>query len=220
MAVHLLLADRPTGEILPALRVSGLDLKEAPLRTEPSRVAEIAPLVVLVDAADDPAAGFSRLLDLRAALPAVPLVAIVASVDFASHHWAEVADEILTPEAGAAEIDFRLELLRRRAGRSTETEIRLGSLVIDTATFRASIAGRPLELTFKEFELLRFLVSQPGRVFRRDDLLREVWGYGYYGGTRTVDVHIRRLRAKLGVTDEHLIETVRGVGYRATDWAP
>jgi DNA-binding response OmpR family regulator len=72
-------------------------------------------------------------------------------------------------------------------------------------------------LTFREFELLRFLASEPGRVFTREELLREVWGYDFYGGTRTVDVHVRRLRAKLGPADEHLIETVRGVGYRAQE---
>jgi DNA-binding response OmpR family regulator len=77
--------------------------------------------------------------------------------------------------------------------------------------------GRPLDLTYKEFELLRYLTERPGRVFTRPTLLREVWGYDFYGGTRTVDVHIRRLRAKLGPELEKLIETVRGVGYRAAD---
>ena len=75
-------------------------------------------------------------------------------------------------------------------------------------------AGRSLDLTFKEFELLRFLATHPGRVCTRPALLREVWGYDFYGGTRTVDVHVRRLRAKLGAEHEHLIETVRSVGYR------
>jgi DNA-binding response OmpR family regulator len=79
------------------------------------------------------------------------------------------------------------------------------------------VGGRALDLTFKEFELLRFLASHPGRVFTRPALLREVWGYDFYGGTRTVDVHIRRLRAKLGPEFEPLVETVRGVGYRAAD---
>jgi DNA-binding response OmpR family regulator len=93
--------------------------------------------------------------------------------------------------------------------------VRLGPLAIDTDTYRVTAEGRPLDLTFKEFELLRFLAQQPERVFTRPALLREVWGYDFYGGTRTVDVHVRRLRAKLGPEHEHLIETVRGVGYRA-----
>ncbi len=86
---------------------------------------------------------------------------------------------------------------------------------IDIDSYRVSASGKALDLTFKEFELLRFLAERPGRVSTRPALLREVWGYDFYGGTRTVDVHVRRLRAKLGPEHEHLIETVRGVGYRA-----
>jgi DNA-binding response OmpR family regulator len=89
--------------------------------------------------------------------------------------------------------------------------------VLDVDTYRVTVAGRQLDLTFKEFEVLRFLASRPGRVCTRPTLLREVWGYDFYGGTRTVDVHVRRLRAKLGPEHEELIETVRGVGYRAAD---
>jgi DNA-binding response OmpR family regulator len=91
----------------------------------------------------------------------------------------------------------------------------LGGLRIDTDTYKVDANGRTLDLTFKEFELLRFLATHPGRVYTRPALLREVWGYDFYGGTRTVDVHVRRLRAKLGAEHEHLIETVRSVGYRA-----
>jgi DNA-binding response OmpR family regulator len=108
-------------------------------------------------------------------------------------------------------------MLRRRAGAGDGTVVRLGPLAIDTETYRVSASGRPLDLTFKEFELLRFLAQHRGRVYTRPALLREVWGYDFYGGTRTVDVHVRRLRAKLGPEHEHLIETVRSVGYRASD---
>ena len=86
--------------------------------------------------------------------------------------------------------------------------------MVDEATYTAKIGGRPLDLTFKEFELLKFLAQHPGRVFSRQQLLQEVWGYDYFGGTRTVDVHVRRLRAKLGPENETLIGTVRNVGYR------
>ena len=89
-----------------------------------------------------------------------------------------------------------------------------GELVVDTKGYTASLHGRPIDLAFKEFELLKYLVQHPGRVFTRAQLLQEVWGYDYYGGTRTVDVHVRRLRAKLGGEYEHLIGTVRNVGYR------
>jgi DNA-binding response OmpR family regulator len=94
--------------------------------------------------------------------------------------------------------------------------VRLGPLVLDVDSYSVTVAGRPLDLTYKEFELLRFLAEHPGRVFTRPALLREVWGFDFYGGTRTVDVHVRRLRAKLGPEHEGLIETVRGVGYRTS----
>ena len=93
-------------------------------------------------------------------------------------------------------------------------EIRNGDLSVDEATYSAKLKGRVLDLTFKEFELLKYLAQHPGRVFTRAQLLQEVWGYDYFGGTRTVDVHVRRLRAKLGPEHESLIGTVRNVGYR------
>ena len=93
-------------------------------------------------------------------------------------------------------------------------EISRGDLVIDEATYTARVRGRLLDLTFKEFELLKYLAQHPGRVFTRANLLAEVWGYDYFGGTRTVDVHVRRLRAKLGPEHDQLIGTVRNVGYR------
>ena len=92
--------------------------------------------------------------------------------------------------------------------------MRSGELVIDEGSYTAKLKGRSLDLTFKEFELLKFLAQHPGRVFTRAVLLQEVWGYDYFGGTRTVDVHVRRLRAKLGAEHEALIGTVRNVGYR------
>ena len=217
MAVFLLLTDAEPAEVFPALRVAGLDHKVEPLALTPARVAKIAPTAVLVDAVTDPDAGFAVLLDLRTGAPSVPRVALVAAVDLEGRDWVGCADELLTPEVSAAEFRVRMDLLRRRSSGADDGQIRLGPLVLDTIRFRAALGGGPLVLTFKEFELLRFLASEPGRVFTREELLREVWGYDFYGGTRTVDVHVRRLRAKLGPADEHLIETVRGVGYRAQE---
>ena len=99
-------------------------------------------------------------------------------------------------------------------GRVRSGEVRSGELIIDEAAYSARLNGRVLDLTFKEFELLKFLAQHPRRVFTRSQLLQEVWGYDYFGGTRTVDVHVRRLRAKLGAENETLIGTVRNVGYR------
>ena len=124
------------------------------------------------------------------------------------------ASDIILEGAGPGEIDARVRIALGRGKNVEKREtINEGGVVIDEASYSAKVHGKPLDLTFKEFELLRFLAQHPGRVFTREQLLSEVWGYDYFGGTRTVDVHIRRLRAKLGDL-ESLIGTVRNVGYR------
>jgi DNA-binding response OmpR family regulator len=105
-------------------------------------------------------------------------------------------------------------MLTQAAAGSAGSLVKAGELTIDPDTYAAKLKGQPLDLTYKEFELLKFLAQHPGRVFTRDQLLREVWGYDYFGGTRTVDVHVRRLRAKLGSEYESMIGTVRQVGYK------
>ena len=150
---------------------------------------------------------------------AVPVVAVVnEGGQFAVNvEWG--LDEILLPGTGPAEVDARLRLLVGRRGGTANQEgagkISLGELVIDEGTYTARLRGRPLDLTYKEFELLKYLAQHAGRVFTRAQLLQEVWGYDFFGGTRTVDVHVRRLRAKLGTEYESLIGTVRNVGYKA-----
>ncbi len=128
-------------------------------------------------------------------------------------------DDVILTTAGPAELEARLRLgigrVAAQAGADTESHVISSSgLVVDDATYTAKLENRTLDLTFKEFELLKFLAQHPGRVFTRQQLLQEVWGYDYFGGTRTVDVHVRRLRAKLGTDNETLIGTVRNVGYR------
>jgi len=125
-------------------------------------------------------------------------------------------DDVILDTAGPAELDARLRLALARLAPAADAtgEIRSGDVVIDEQGYVARVRGRALDLTFKEFELLKFLAQHPGRVFSRAQLLQEVWGYDYFGGTRTVDGHVRRLRAKLGVEHESLIGTVRNVGYR------
>ncbi|NDD52237.1 MAG: DNA-binding response regulator, partial [Actinobacteria bacterium] len=107
----------------------------------------------------------------------------------------------------------KLQALRIQAD-PTSGEIKSGDVIIDEKSYTAKIKGRALDLTYKEFELLKYLAQHPGRVFTRSQLLQEIWGYDYFGGTRTVDVHIRRLRSKLGSEFEAIIGTVRNVGYR------
>jgi DNA-binding response OmpR family regulator len=149
----------------------------------------------------------------------VPVLAVVSEGGLVavSSDWG--LDEILLPTTGPAEVDARLRLVIGRRGGLADQEsagkVSLGELVIDEGTYTARLRGRPLDLTYKEFELLKYLAQHAGRVFTRAQLLHEVWGYDFFGGTRTVDVHVRRLRAKLGPEYEALIGTVRNVGYKA-----
>ena len=216
MAFLALLSDRSPRVALPALVEVAPDLKLEPLSLASlGHVLELEPEAILVDAVENLPQAWSVLTELVGHDVRAPVAVIAERDQLDRYPWHEVADELVYPGAPAAELRMRLAMLRRRAGAGDGSVIRLGALAIDADTYRVTVAGRPLDLTFKEFELLRFLAQHPGRVFTRPSLLREVWGYDFYGGTRTVDVHVRRLRAKLGPEHEHLIETVRSVGYRA-----
>ncbi|MEX1046368.1 MAG: response regulator transcription factor [Actinomycetota bacterium] len=215
MAILILLTDDEAA--LPAIESAGIDVKVEALSFPAARIREIAPFAVAVDASRDPGQAFEALSALRSEAGGIPTIVVAAESAIDEHPWHEVADDLLDPNAPSAEAALRLAMLRRRAGGAEEAELRLGPLTMNSQTYRVAVDGRPLDLTYKEFELIRFLSTRPGVVFSREALLREVWGYDFYGGTRTVDVHVRRLRAKLGPAHEHLIETVRGVGYRAAD---
>jgi DNA-binding response OmpR family regulator len=214
----VLLTDRSTDQALPALLDLPFDtkLEQLSVATLPD-VAALEPGILLVDAAENPGQGHAVLRAWQERRARTPVVVIAERRDLERFRWDEIADELLLPGAPAAEIRLRLSMLLRRLGTTDPAVIPLGPLTLDTDAYRVTVHGRALDLTYKEFELLRYLAERPGRVFTRPTLLREVWGYDFYGGTRTVDVHIRRLRAKLGPELEALIETVRGVGYRAAD---
>ena len=124
-------------------------------------------------------------------------------------------DDFVVGPFDVSELATRLRHRLRRAGNeSVAPRVEHGDLSMNLETYQASIAGRVMDLTYMEYELLRFLATNPNRVFTRETLLSRVWGYEYYGGARTVDVHVRRLRAKLGEEHAHLIQTVRSVGYK------
>jgi DNA-binding response OmpR family regulator len=148
----------------------------------------------------------------------IPLLAVISEGAWAAITAEWGADDVVLHTAGPGEVEARIRLATGRAAAgptvTQAAEVRSGELVIDEATYSAKIRGAALDLTFKEFELLKFLAQHPRRVFTRSQLLQEVWGYDYFGGTRTVDVHVRRLRAKLGSENEALIGTVRNVGYK------
>lgn len=130
-----------------------------------------------------------------------------------SDHTELFDDFCLTP-FHPAELEARLEHLLQRNEAQNDSIITFGPLSLNVETYQAMVDGRALDLTYMEYELLRFLAASPGKVFSREILLSEVWGYDYYGGARTVDVHIRRLRSKLGEEHANLISTIRSVGYR------
>ena len=206
----------PPADILPSLSLLPHAVRVAPTAAEHVTSGPV-PDAVLVDARRDLVLARRVLMTLRATATALPLIAIVTDGGWAavSADWG--ADDVLLHTAGPAEVEARLRLAigrRTQSAAQLPDEIRSGGLVVNEATYSARINGRSLDLTFKEFELLKFLAQHPGRVFTRAQLLQEVWGYDYFGGTRTVDVHVRRLRAKLGAENEALIGTVRNVGYR------
>ncbi|WP_371781061.1 winged helix-turn-helix transcriptional regulator [Streptosporangium subroseum] len=207
----------PSTEVLPALGLLLHSVRVAP--AEASALIDVPPAdAILVDARRELAQAKSLCRLLRTTGVACPLVVIVTEGGLAGLTAEWGADDVILDSAGPAEVEARLRMavgrLSLSAADEVPDEIRNGDLSIDEATYTARLRGRALDLTFKEFELLKYLAQHPGRVFTRAQLLQEVWGYDYFGGTRTVDVHVRRLRAKLGAEYEALIGTVRNVGYR------
>jgi len=218
---HLLLltnALAPSAEVLPSLSLLSHHVRILP--AEPAALVDSPNAdVVLVDARHELAAGRSLCRMLRTTGISVPLLAILTEGGLAGLTAEWCVDDVLLETAGPAEVEARLRLAIGSLALSGDNDpadgqITAGDLVIDETTYSARVDGRLLDLTYKEFELIKHLAQHPGRVFTRAQLLQEVWGYDYFGGTRTVDVHVRRLRAKLGLEYEVLIGTVRNVGYR------
>ena len=220
MAHLLLLTNSLTSstEVLPSLALLSHHVHILP--AEPAALVDGPSAdVVLVDARRELAAGRSLCRMLRATGLSVPLLAILTEGGLAGLTAEWGVDDVLLETAGPAEVEARLRLAIGSLALSGDDDpaggqITAGDLVIDEGAYSARIDGRLLDLTYKEFELIKYLAQHPGRVFSRAQLLQEVWGYDYFGGTRTVDVHVRRLRAKLGLEHEALIGTVRNVGYR------
>lgn len=218
---HLLLLTRSNQssvEVLPALALLPHHVKILP--AEASALIDAPPSdAVIVDGRHDLAQVRSLTRVIRTTGIECPLVLVLTEggLAVAAADWG--MDDVILTTAGPAELEARLRLGvgRIAAGLQGVDEshvIASSGLVIDESTYSARLEDRTLDLTFKEFELVKFLAQHPGRVFTRQQLLQEVWGYDYFGGTRTVDVHVRRLRAKLGSEHETLIGTVRNVGYR------
>jgi DNA-binding response OmpR family regulator len=208
-----------SAEVLPALALLQHQVKILP--------AEVSVLVdvpevdcLLVDARRDlpNAKSFTKLISTTGVSSPIIVITTEGGLSAINADWN--VDDVILDTAGPAEVEARIRIaLGNSAAQLLATnpnsqEIRSGDVVIDERTYTAKLKGRVLDLTFKEFELLKYLAQHPGRVFTRSQLLQEIWGYDYFGGTRTVDVHIRRLRSKLGPEFEAIIGTVRNVGYR------
>ena len=171
----------------------------------------------IVDATSDPEGAWSFLRAMRKHADAsTPVMLLIGGAQLAElEHRDDLFDDFCLTPFHPAELEARLRhLLAADVDVQRADLVEYAELTLNLETYQASIAGRPLDMTYMEYELLKFLAQNPGKVFTREILLSRVWGYEYYGGARTVDVHVRRLRAKLGEEHANLIQTVRSVGYR------
>ncbi|MEC8827468.1 MAG: response regulator transcription factor [Actinomycetota bacterium] len=208
----------PTPELAQLLDLSGFVWKGV---SQPNDVENLEPdegwggaILHLRDKGD---AGWAMLRALRKRdVPVSPLLLLIRGNELQELDMRdELFDDFCLDPFHPRELEARIRhMLASSMDAGAGERIEYGPLVLDLETYEAAVDGRPLDLTFMEYELLRFLAATPGRVFTREILLNRVWGYEYYGGARTVDVHVRRLRAKFGEEYAGLIHTVRSVGYR------
>jgi DNA-binding response OmpR family regulator len=207
----------------PALLVQTLDLAGIPWKAagNVSVAAQAEPAdgwsgaIICADADPEGAFGLCRSLRKRDAT-LEPVLLLVTGAQLGELELREdLFDDFCLSPFHPKELEARLQHLFFRTGRVTRDDlVEYGDLVLNLETYQATFRRQPLDLTYMEYELLRFFAQHPGKVFSREQLLSRVWGYEYYGGARTVDVHVRRLRAKLGEEHANLIQTVRSVGYR------
>lgn len=217
MSSVLLLTDavEPSDHVLPALGLLAHQVRVLPAEASALLEPTVAD-VILVDGRHDLPGVRALCKVLRATGSAIPVLLVIneGALAAVAPDWG--VDDIILVSAGPGEVEarFRLAIGRQSDEFADVQAIQHGELIIEETSYTASVRGNALDLTYKEFELLKYLSQHPGRVFTREQLLQEVWGFDYFGGTRTVDVHVRRLRAKLGSEHESLIGTVRNVGYR------
>ncbi|GAA1852000.1 winged helix-turn-helix domain-containing protein [Microbacterium koreense] len=214
MAQLLILSSAQGGDSpLPSLELLSHRARQIP--AEPAQLVNAPSAdVIFIDARVDLVGAKSLCKILNTTGLEAPIVLIVTEggLTAVSPDWG--VDDVILVSAGPAEVDARIRLvIGRQSVEQASTRVQTSGITIDEASYSAKVHGKPLDLTYKEFQLLHFFATHPSRVFTREQLLSEVWGYDYFGGTRTVDVHVRRLRAKLGEL-EQLIGTVRNVGYR------
>lgn len=211
----LLLTDADDFEsVLPTLSSCAHTMRRATLADHVDGHSDNAD-VAIIDARTNLAAARGVCRRLTANAPATAVLAVVTPADFVTVEVDWNFDDVMLPAAGADELQARLRLAIKRRRSAVDNTLKFGELALHPASFTGSLAGKDLGLTLTEFKLLNFLVQHAGRAFSRTRLLHEVWGYDCSGRVRTVDVHVRRLRAKLGTEYESMVDTVRGVGYMA-----
>jgi len=217
MATLVVLTREPTGsvDVLPSLALLDHHVRADALA--PDSLVDPGDVdLIVVDGRRELAAARSLCQLARSTGVRQPVLLVLTEGGLSAVTPSWCCSDVVLAAAGPAEVEARIRLLVSQPvlDEPGPDVVEAGELVIDTAAYSARVRGQALNLTYKEFELLRHLAQHPGRVFTRAQLLDEVWGYDYYGGTRTVDVHVRRLRAKLGAEHDQLIGTVRNVGYR------
>lgn len=203
VAVH---PPEPSNELREALLLAGIETIPMP---EPpnSKDWDLAVVEVTEEAAVSLRAARSLVEDLG-----VPVLVVIDRNQASLLADARFVADFMIGRPDPLELRVRLARLAREE--TTGEIVRFKDLELNTATYQAAVTGRPVDLTYMEYELLRFFIENPGRVWSREQLLSKVWGYDYFGGARTVDVHVRRLRSKLGEERASWITTVRSVGYR------
>jgi DNA-binding response OmpR family regulator len=210
VAVH---PESASPELLRALRAVGFELT---VMAGAAAITEGEPAegwsLVVVELGDDTEVGLSVARRVRSEASAPVLV--VTSTSAASALASGDFDDFILSPVDPAELALRVRRLAIRDAAPTDEVISFKDLALNLATYQATVGTEPVDLTYMEYELLRFFATNPGRVWSREQLLSRVWGYDYFGGARTVDVHVRRLRAKLGEERSSWITTVRSVGYR------
>jgi two-component system, OmpR family, alkaline phosphatase synthesis response regulator PhoP len=221
----LVFPDPPVPLLAQTLDLAGYQWKaiaNASVATQHEPADGWAGAVVCAD--DDAEGAFVIARALRNRDAPTPILLLVSGAQLGDLELREdLFDDFCLAPFHPRELEARVRHMFWRTGRGARPEVvEYGDLMLNLETYQAALNNRPLDLTYMEYELLKFFTTHPGKVFTREQLLSRVWGYEYYGGARTVDVHVRRLRAKLGEEHAGLIQTVRSVGYRFGQprWAP
>ena len=196
----------PSSELSEALLLAGIEMISLP---EPPTAEEWD--VAVVEVTPEPAASLRKARSLVEDLGGKVLAVVERNQVSLLSDAGYVADFMIGPPDP---VELRMRLARLAQKEPIGEVVSFKDLELNTATYQATVTGKPVDLTYMEYELLRFFIENPGRVWSREQLLSKVWGYDYFGGARTVDVHVRRLRSKLGEERASWITTVRSVGYR------